>query len=98
MLGPRWAIALLRPRGTVALAALAPLAFACTPTSLKETWTCDFDATEGRPLDDPDAPFDEAGALPAGNCAATCGPPVSACKRTLLDGAQPGAICPVCTF
>jgi hypothetical protein len=86
-------VALVLAAGTAVAAGLA-----CTPTSLKETWTCDFDATEGRPLSDPAAPFDEAGALPASTCMDTCGPPVTACKRTLLDGALPGAICPVCKF
>jgi hypothetical protein len=63
-----------------------------------ENWTCDRDADEGRPLVDPSAPVDEAGGLPSSECQATCGPPVTSCTRTVLDGGQPGAICPVCTF
>jgi hypothetical protein len=63
-----------------------------------ENWTCDWDADEARPLFDPGSPADEAGGLPSGECQATCGPPVTSCARTVLDGGQPGAICPVCTF
>jgi hypothetical protein len=61
-------------------------------------WTCDYDASEARPLSNPDAAVDEAGALPATDCQNTCGPPVSTCTWTLLDGGRPGAMCPVCTF
>ena len=78
--------------------ALSLLGTGCLPSSLQEHWTCDFDATEGRPLDDPDASVGEAGDLPASNCMGTCGPPVTACKRIVLDASQPGALCPVCTF
>ncbi len=84
----------MRALSTVGLSGL----LACTPAALQENWTCDFDATESRPLDQPDAPFDEAGTLPPARCMATCGPPASACKYTLLDGSKAGAICPVCTF
>jgi hypothetical protein len=63
-----------------------------------EDWTCAWDADESRPLADPGSPFNEAGVLPASECQTTCGPPVSSCTRTILDGGQPGAVCPVCTF
>jgi hypothetical protein len=81
----------------VACATLA-LAAGCVPATPQEDWTCDFDATEGRPLDDPTAATDDAGRLPAANCMNTCGPPVTKCTRILLDASQPGALCPVCTF
>lgn len=68
------------------------------PTSLDENWTCDFDATEGRPLDDADAAVDDAGLLPPGDCMNTCGPPVTKCTRIVLDASRAGALCPVCTF
>jgi hypothetical protein len=75
------------------------VALSCKPpTYLEENWSCDYDATEGRPLDVPDAPFDDAGALPASDCMNTCGTPVTSCRRITLDGAVPGALCPVCTF
>jgi hypothetical protein len=63
-----------------------------------ENWTCIWDADEARPLADPDSPVDEAGGLPSSECETTCGPPVSSCTRTVLDGGQLGAVCPVCTF
>jgi hypothetical protein len=63
-----------------------------------ETWTCQWDAQEARPLAIPATPSGEAGALPASDCQQTCGPPVSDCTYTVLDGGQPGAVCPVCTF
>jgi|HubBroStandDraft_6_1064221.scaffolds.fasta_scaffold770429_2 hypothetical protein len=81
-----------------AACAVVALALSCRPTDLDESWTCDFDATEGRPLDDPDAPTDDAGSLPADHCMNTCGPPVTSCKRIVLDADIPGALCPVCTF
>ncbi|MGH7298714.1 MAG: hypothetical protein ACRELB_27485 [Polyangiaceae bacterium] len=81
--------------GTVAVA--LPGA-ACAPKVPPESWTCDFDASENRPLADPDASSDDAGVLPAAVCKATCGPPVDSCTATTLDGGVPGAICPVCTF
>jgi hypothetical protein len=65
---------------------------ACGRSIPPTTWTCDFDASE------PDAAADEAGALPASDCQDTCGPPVSNCTRTLLEGGVPAAVCPVCTF
>lgn len=71
---------------------------ACAPGGPVEGWTCDFDASEPRPLADRDAAAGEGGALPASECQATCGPPANSCTLTLLDGGQPGAICPVCTF
>jgi hypothetical protein len=78
--------------------AVALLVSACVPAGLRENWTCDFDASESRPLAYTDAmAADEAGVLPAAECQATCGPPVTVCAFTVLD-AGPGAICPVCTF
>jgi hypothetical protein len=64
----------------------------------KEDWTCEWDADESRPLADPSSPVNEAGVLPSSECQATCGPPVTSCTRTVLDGGQLGAVCPVCTF
>jgi hypothetical protein len=61
-------------------------------------WTCDFDASESRPLADPAATADEAGHLASAECQTTCGPPADSCTMTRLDGGEPGAICPVCTF
>ncbi|HEX3343324.1 MAG TPA: hypothetical protein VHS09_02075 [Polyangiaceae bacterium] len=71
---------------------------ACAPAASAEDWTCDFDASEPRPLADPDATAGEGGSLPPAECQATCGPPATACTITVLDGGEPGAICPVCTF
>lgn len=71
---------------------------ACAPTVPPENWTCDFDASESRPLADPDAMPDDAGVLPPAACQATCGPPASSCTPTTLEGGIPGAVCPVCTF
>jgi hypothetical protein len=72
---------------------------ACAPVAPTENWTCDFDASESRPLSDRDAtPDDEAGDLPASVCQTTCGPPASHCTAVELDGGVPGAVCPVCTF
>lgn len=88
----------------ISVAAAAALAFggwaasACVPSVPRENWTCDFDASESRPLADVDASPDESGALPQAECQATCGPPATACTFTLLDGGEPGAVCPVCTF
>jgi hypothetical protein len=70
---------------------------ACSRMLPAEDWTCDFDASESRPLADPGADTDEAGHLASSECQATCGAAVS-CTRTLLDGGVPGAVCPVCTF
>ena len=74
-----------------------PAAFACVPSTPRLDWTCDFDASESRPLADLDAGPDETGALPAAECQATCGPPATSCTYTTIDGG-PGAVCPVCTF
>ena len=74
------------------------LAFACQPAVPALDWTCDFDASESRPLAEPDASADDAGRLPESVCQDTCGPPASTCTATVLDGGVPGAICPVCTF
>jgi hypothetical protein len=71
---------------------------ACAPAIPPEDWTCDFDASESRPLGDPDATPDEAGVLPPAACEVTCGPPATSCTATTLEGGVPGAICPVCTF
>jgi hypothetical protein len=60
-------------------------------------WTCDFDASESRPLEDPDASSPDGGVPPA-ECQTTCGPPVTSCGRTTLEGGIPAAVCPVCTF
>jgi hypothetical protein len=60
-------------------------------------WTCDFDASESRPLADLDAGPDETGSLPPATCQATCGPPATSCTYTTIDGG-PAAVCPVCTF
>jgi len=81
----------------VALLGLAALC-GCAQTLPQENWTCDFDASESRPLSDPDAAPGEAGLLPPSVCQTTCGPPASSCTWTLLDAGQPGAVCPVCTF
>ncbi len=85
-------------RVSIAAALLGWAITGCVPSVPPESWTCDFDASESRPLADPDAAPDEAGALPAAECQATCGPPASSCTFTLLDGGAPGAVCPVCTF
>lgn len=69
----------------------------CAP-DLTTNWTCDFDASENRPLSDPDATAGPDGSLPGDVCQNTCGTPVTSCVRTVLDGGVPGAVCPVCTF
>ncbi|HLK37199.1 MAG TPA: hypothetical protein VKU41_10645 [Polyangiaceae bacterium] len=82
---------------TPALALLvAAYAAGCAPPL--EHWSCDWDSSVGRPLSDPNAVADEAGALPSSVCANTCGPPVGSCMLTELDGGRRGAICPRCTF
>jgi hypothetical protein len=78
--------------------ALLLVCASCAPGIPSENWTCDFDASESRPLADPDAAADEAGRLAASECQATCGPPATTCTMTVLDGGEPGAVCPVCTF
>jgi hypothetical protein len=70
----------------------------CSPANLAATWSCDYDASESRPLSDRDATPDPDGELPASVCENTCGPPASRCTAILLDGGLPGAVCPVCTF
>lgn len=84
----------MRRAAAACLASLGLAASACAP---QVTWACDFDASEPRPLADLDAGPDEAGALPASECQATCGPPATTCTYTTIDGG-PGAVCPVCTF
>jgi hypothetical protein len=76
----------------------ALLAVACGPDIPPENWTCDFDASESRPLGEPDATPDDAGILPTEVCQETCGPPANSCTATMLEGGVPGAVCPVCTF
>jgi hypothetical protein len=71
---------------------------ACAPPLPQDHWTCDFDASEPRPLADPDAAADDTGRLAPSECQATCGPPATSCTTTRLDGGEPGAICPVCIF
>jgi hypothetical protein len=83
---------------TALVATAASTGTACARVLPTDDWTCDFDASETRPLADPDAEADDAGLLASSECQDTCGPPASSCTRTLLDGGQPGAICPVCTF
>jgi hypothetical protein len=77
-----------------AVAVAATTGIGCAP---QIHWTCDFDASESRPLADPTSSPDDAGHLPSGECQSTCGPPATSCTYTMLDGG-PGAICPVCTF
>jgi len=89
-------------RGTVSTAAVGlAVCFSCSACGrgLPSTdWTCDYDASESRPLTDPDATTGPDGALSGVVCQDTCGPPVASCTRTVLDGGVAGAICPVCTF
>ena len=80
------------------LGSLLACVTACAPGIPVEDWTCDFDASESRPRADPDASPDDAGKLAPSECQATCGPPASSCTATVLDGGEPGAVCPVCTF
>jgi hypothetical protein len=86
-----WRVALL---GTALSIVGTAGGIGCAPRIL---WTCDFDASESRPLADPTSTPDDAGHLPSGECQSTCGPPATSCTYTMLDGG-PGAICPVCTF
>jgi hypothetical protein len=82
-----------------ALVALSASSCGLAGTSVPdENWTCDWDAMVDRPLADPDTPASDAGLLPASECMTTCGPPVSSCERTTLDGGEPAAVCPFCTF
>jgi hypothetical protein len=84
---------------SLGLVLAAGAAGACARTIPTLDWTCDFDASESRPLAgmDPDGGPDEAGHLPAAACQATCGPPATSCTYTTIDGG-PGAVCPVCSF
>ena len=70
----------------------------CTPQIAATDWTCDFDASEVRPLSDPDATIGPDGAVPSAVCQSPCGTPATSCTLTILDGGEPGAVCPVCTF
>ncbi|MGO9835969.1 MAG: hypothetical protein ACLP1X_17335 [Polyangiaceae bacterium] len=83
---------------SLVLVAAATGSSACSPTIAATNWTCDFDASESRPLSDPDAAAGPDGALPAAVCQNTCGTPATSCTLTILDGGEPGAVCPVCTF
>jgi hypothetical protein len=88
-------------RGTVTVGTALAIWACCSACGrgLPSTdWTCDYDATEGRPLTDPDATTGPDGSLPSVICQTTCGTPVTSCARTVLDGGVAGAICPVCTF
>ena len=88
----------LRKTVTVGAAlAVSGFASACAP-DLTTHWTCDYDASESRPLTDPDAATGADGSLSGMVCQTTCGTPVTTCTRTVLDGGGAGAICPVCTF
>ncbi len=78
--------------------AAAPLGAGCAPDLPSTHWSCDYDASESRPLSDPDAAAGPDGSLPSLVCQTTCGSPVTSCTRTVLDGGLAGAICPVCTF
>jgi hypothetical protein len=77
---------------------LAVSAFCSACADLTTHWTCDYDASENRPLTDPDATTGPDGSLSGIVCQTTCGTPVKSCTRTVLDGGVAGAICPVCTF
>ena len=70
----------------------------CSSAIAPEHWTCDFDASESRPLRDPGTEAGADGALPLAECQATCGDPATSCTLTVLDGGMRGAVCPVCTF
>jgi len=76
----------------------AAVAASCVPPTPNESWTCDFDAHESRPLSNADATAGPDGELSASECENTCGPPAMHCTSTVLDGGVPGAVCPVCTF
>jgi hypothetical protein len=83
----------------IAVALVVPCVVgACQPTSTVVDWKCDFDASETRPLSDPDAALGPDGALPSLVCQTTCGTPATRCSFAVLDGGVPGAVCPVCTF
>ncbi len=73
-------------------------ALACQPTGYDTNWTCDFDASEQRPLSVGDASVGPDGTLPVEVCEGTCGTPAHSCTYVTLDGGIPGAQCPVCTF
>jgi hypothetical protein len=87
-------------RGTVTVGTALAIWACCSACGrLPSTnWTCDYDASESRPLTDPDAATGPDGSLPSAVCQTTCGTPVTSCTRTVLDGGVAGAICPVCTF
>jgi|HubBroStandDraft_5_1064220.scaffolds.fasta_scaffold2154899_1 hypothetical protein len=78
--------------------AIVGVAFACSSGIPPTDWTCDFDASENRPLSDADAAVGPDGALPPVVCENTCGTPAKSCTFVVLEGGVPGATCPVCTF
>ena len=84
--------------GLALVAGACACLLACQPTATAVHWTCDFDASENRPLAEPDAAVGPDGALPESVCEDTCGTPAVACTYVALDGGEPGAVCPVCTF
>ena len=88
----------MRPAVALGLGAALFTCCGCGPQIPPLQWTCDFDASESRPLSDPDAAQGPDGALGTVVCENTCGTPVHACTFTTLDGGVPGAVCPVCTF
>jgi hypothetical protein len=87
-------------RSGVALAAcvVGLTATGCAPDLPSTHWTCDFDASESRPLSDQDASPGPDGSLPSDVCQNTCGTPATSCRFTVLEGGTAGAVCPVCTF
>jgi hypothetical protein len=93
-------LALLSFPARLALPALLVLAASgCNANDIApEDWTCDWDSSVNRPLADPQTPADDAGRLPASECATTCGPPVSSCVLAQVDAGPTSAVCPVCVF
>jgi len=81
-----------------ALSILVMAGQGCSPAIAPTDWTCDFDASELRPLSETDAAAGPDGALPGAVCQDTCGAPAKVCTLAILDGGRPGAVCPVCTF
>lgn len=85
-------------RRAVLVMVLACALTACQTGIPPVDWTCQYDASENRPLSDPDASLGPDGALPASVCETTCGTPVKACTFVSLEAGVRGAVCPVCTF
>src|SRR5579863_10324024 len=88
----------LRLGALLLLSACGEGAAGCGPRLPATNWTCDFDASESRPLSDPDAAASRGDELPSAVCQSTCGPPATACTLTILDGGLRAALCPVCSF